>query len=56
MIVTDNAASHEPSQPEPSTIAAILDELKPIGDLSRFVIGDMGPEEEDEFFAILEEA
>ncbi len=54
--MTDNAASHEPSQPEPSTIAAILDELKPIGDLSRCVVGDMGPEEEDEFFAIREEA
>ncbi len=54
--VTNSTTSHELSQPEPSSIAAILDELKPMGDLSRFVITDMGPDEEDEFFTILEEA
>jgi hypothetical protein len=31
-------------------------DVKPMGDLSRFLIDDMTPEEEDEFFSVLEDA
>jgi len=37
------------------TIADVLQDLEPMGDLSRFGIEDLAPEEEDEFFRILEE-
>ncbi|HET8984934.1 MAG TPA: hypothetical protein VFN03_04150 [Trueperaceae bacterium] len=36
------------------TIAEVLQDLEPMGDLSRFAIDDLTPEEEDEFFRILE--
>lgn len=39
------------------TIAELHQDLEPMGDLSRFAIKDLAPEEEDEFsFRILEEA
>ena len=34
----------------------VLDGLEPMGDLRRFVIEDLTPAEEDEFFRILEDA
>lgn len=40
---------------EPTTVAEVLADLKPMGDLSRFAIDDLTPEEEDAFFKILEE-
>lgn len=38
------------------TIAEVLQGGEPMGDLSRFAVEDLTPEEEDEFFRILEEA
>jgi hypothetical protein len=38
------------------TIAEIVAAVRPVGDLRRFAIDDLTPEEENEFFAILETA
>lgn len=54
--MSDNTANQHPASSEPSTIAEVLDGLEPMGDLSRFTVDDLSPEEEDEFFRILEEA
>lgn len=51
----DNTAK-QPSSPSSPTIDDILRDLQPMGDLDRFLIDDMTPEEEDEFFSILESA
>jgi hypothetical protein len=48
----DHRDHHQP----PPTLAEALDGLEPMGDLSRFIIDDLTPDEEDEFFRILEEA
>jgi hypothetical protein len=53
--MSDNAAN-QPSPPStPSTVAEILRDVEPMGDLGRFVIEDMTSDEEDEFFAVLED-
>lgn len=49
----DNTAK-QPSPPSRPTIDDIVRDLQPMGDLDRFLIEDMTPEEEDEFFSILE--
>lgn len=54
--MSDNTASQQPIFAEPSTIADVLRDLTPMGDLSRFVIEDLTPDEEDEFYKILEDA
>lgn len=54
--MSDNTANQQPASAEPATIAAVLKDLKPMGDLSRFVVDDLTPDEEDEFFGILEDA
>ncbi len=54
--MSDNTASQQPVSAEPSTIAQVLQDLTPMGDLGRFVIEDLTPDEEDEFFKILEDA
>lgn len=41
---------------DPTTIAEIVRDLKPMGDLSRFQIEDLTPDDEAEFFRILAEA
>ena len=41
---------------EPRTIAEVLEGVAPMGDLRRFAVDDLTPDEEDEFFRILEEA
>jgi hypothetical protein len=51
----DNTAK-QPSPPSSPTIDDIVRDVEPMGDLSRFLIDDMTPEEEDEFFSILETA
>jgi hypothetical protein len=51
----DNTAK-QPSPPSSATIDDIVRDVEPMGDLSRFLIEDMTPEEEDEFFSILETA
>jgi hypothetical protein len=55
-IVTDSTAGQEQAPSPRPTIASIVGGLEPMGDLSRFVIEDMSPDEEDEFFAILKDA
>ena len=55
--MADIAANEHPySQAEPTTIAEIVRGLEPIGDLSRFGIDDLTPDDEAEFFRILEGA
>lgn len=54
--MSDNTANQRPAASEPTTIAEVLRGGQPMGDLRRFVIEDLTPEEEDEFFRILEEA
>ena len=54
--MSDNTANQRPVPGEPTTVAEVLQDLKPMGDLSRFAIEDLTPEEEDEFFKILEDA
>ena len=51
----DNTAK-QPSSPASPSIAEIMRDVKPMGDLSRFLIDDMTPEEEDEFCSVLEDA
>lgn len=54
--MSDNAANQPSAPVTPSTIAEILRDVAPMGDLSRLVIDDLSPEEEDSFFDILEDA
>ena len=39
----------------PSSIGEIVRQRQPMGDLDRFIIDDLTPTDEDEFFAILED-
>ena len=54
--MSDNTANQRPAPGDPTTVAEVLEQLEPMGDLSRFVIEDLTPDEEDEFFQILEDA
>lgn len=54
--MSDTTANPRPAPAQPTTIAEVLEDLEPMGDLSRFAIDDLTAEEEDEFFRILEEA
>ncbi len=53
-----NSAANDPeAESSPGvTIADLLHDVQPMGDLRGFVIDDLSPDEEDEFFRILEEA
>lgn len=52
----DNAANRDPNPKTPTTIAEVLQGVEPMGDLSQFAIDDLTPDDEDEFFRILENA
>ena len=54
--MSDNATNQPSTASTPVTIAEIVRDLEPMGDLGRFLIDDMTPDEEDEFFAALEDA
>lgn len=54
--MSDNATDHETGPKTPTTIAEVLQEIEPMGDLRQFAIDDLTPEDEDEFFRILEDA
>ena len=54
--MSDNTANQQPAPVGPATIAEVLADLEPMGDLARFAIDDLTPTEEDDFFAILEDA
>ena len=53
--MSDGSTTSPPQPGNPRTIAEILQGGEPMGDLSRFAIDDLTPEEEDEFFKILED-
>jgi hypothetical protein len=52
----DSTANQHPGSTRTTTVAEVLQGVEPMGDLGRFVIDDLTPEEEDEFFRILEDA
>ena len=54
--MSEDAAGRLTSPAVQPTIAELIAGLRPMGDLSRFAIKDLTPEEENEFFAILETA
>ncbi|HXH55782.1 hypothetical protein [Iamia sp.] len=54
--MSDTTANDTPRAGDATTITDILRTIEPMGDLSRFGIEDLTPEEEAEFFRILEEA
>ena len=47
---------HQPPSMPLTRLVDLLDGLQPMGDLRRFAIDDLTPDEEDRFFRILEEA
>jgi len=56
-IVTGSTADNqEETALAPSTVADVLRGVEPMGDLSKFAIDDLTPDEEDVFFEILEDA
>ena len=52
---TTATRDREPNRPR-TTIADIVRDLEPMGDLSRFAVDDLTAEDEDKFFGILEDA
>jgi hypothetical protein len=54
--VSDSTANQPSPSSTPATIAEILRGIEPMGDLGLFLIDDLTPEEEDEFFSALEDA
>lgn len=54
--MSDNAATRDDGSKTPSTIADVLRDVEPMGDLRQFAIDDLTPDDEDEFFRILEDA
>ena len=53
--MSDRTANQPPGTPGPSTITESIRGLEPMGDPSRFSIEDLTAEEEDAFFAIIED-
>jgi hypothetical protein len=51
--MSDRSAEQPAAPVEPVSIADVLAGLEPMGDLARYTIDDMTPEEEHEFFRIL---
>lgn len=54
--MSDNTANHDTRPSEPITIADALRGVEPMGDLRRFATDDLTPEDEDEFYKIIEDA
>ena len=54
--MSDNVAPRDEDSSSPVTIADVLRGIDPIGDLRQFVIDDLRPDDEDEYFRILEGA
>lgn len=52
--MSDTALNQMPHAPGPTTIAEIIRGLKPMGDPSKFSIGDLTAEEEDAFFTVID--
>ena len=53
--MSDSTAARQ-SGAGPITLAEVLQGIEPMGDLRQFVIDDLTPEDEDEFFRVLGEA
>lgn len=53
--MSDGTANQMPGAPSPATISEIIRGLEPMGDPSKFSIEDLTAEEEDAFFAIIED-
>lgn len=53
--MSNNSANQVPVVEGPLTIAELLERVEPMGDLQQLAIDDLTPEEEDAYFAILEE-
>ncbi len=54
--MSDSTANQPSPSLVPTTIAEVIRDVAPMGDLGRFIIEDLTAEEEDEFFRILEGA
>lgn len=54
--MSDSRVNLCPGPTGPRTIAEIVRGVESMGDLGRFEIEDLTPEEEDEFFRILKDA
>ncbi|HWL42207.1 MAG TPA: hypothetical protein VNQ73_04635 [Ilumatobacter sp.] len=54
--MSDSGANQYAGMTAPLTVADVLADLEPMGDLSRFVIDDLTPEDEDLFFGVLDDA
>jgi hypothetical protein len=54
--MSDTAATPDDGSNTPMTIADVLRGVEPMGDLRQFAIDDLTPDDEDEFFRILEGA
>jgi len=55
-VMSDNAANREIGPKTPTTVAEVLHGIEPMGDLRQFAIDDLTPDDEDEFFRIIENA
>lgn len=53
--MSDRTANQLPGVTVPTTIAEIIRDLEPMGDPREFAIDDLTPEEEEAFFAIIED-
>ena len=54
--MSDNTVSRDIGPTTPLTIADIVRGVEPMGDLRQYAIDDLTPEDEDEFFRIVEDA
>lgn len=54
--MSDSTAKQHPVSSAPATLAELIRDVAPMGDLGRFLIEDMTPEQEDEFYRVLEGA
>ncbi|MGH9113485.1 MAG: hypothetical protein ACRDZN_14490 [Acidimicrobiales bacterium] len=54
--MSDNTATRDSGPNRPTNIAEVLRGVEPMGDLGRFAIDDLTPDDEAEFFGILEDA
>lgn len=54
--MSEDAATRDDGSNTPMKVADVLRGLEPMGDLRQFAIDDLTPDDEDEFFRILEGA
>ncbi|MGK2886692.1 MAG: hypothetical protein ACSLE8_18270 [Rhodococcus sp. (in: high G+C Gram-positive bacteria)] len=54
--MSDSEANQPSALTTPTTMAELLRDVVPMGDLGRLVIDDLRPEEEDVFYRIIEDA